>query len=87
MSSPAVMALPAEGMEPVGEGTMFFFDPMYLLFMLPALGLALFAQWRVKSAYDTMSQKRNARNITGEDAAAYLLSQVGLAGRDRKSVV
>ena len=31
---------------------MFFFDPMYLVFAAPALLLAMFAQWKVSSAYD-----------------------------------
>lgn len=59
----------------------YFFDPMYLLFMIPALALAMFAQWRVKSAFNTYNQKCNAKNLTGEEVAAYLLRQNGLAGR------
>ncbi len=56
----------------------FFLDPMYLLFALPALALALFAQWKVSATYKKYSQVRNANNLTGEQAAAYLLRANGL---------
>lgn len=59
---------------------MFWFDPMYFLLALPGLLLTLFAQWKVRSAYSRYSQVRNAGNLTGEQAANYLLRQVGLAG-------
>lgn len=57
---------------------MFYFDPMYLLFAAPALVLAMFAQWRVSSAYDKYTKIRNSKNITGLDAAKYLLRANGL---------
>ena len=56
----------------------FFFDPLYLLFAAPALLLALYAQTRVSSAYNKYSQVRNVRNITGVQAAEYLLRANGL---------
>ncbi len=56
----------------------FFFDPLYLLFALPALLLAMYAQWKVKSAYNKYGQIRNAKNLTGEQVAAYLLRANGL---------
>ncbi len=56
----------------------FFFDPLYLLFALPALALAMFAQWRVSSAYNKYTQVRNARNLTGQQVAEYLLRANGL---------
>ncbi len=56
----------------------FFFDPLYLLFALPALLLAMFAQWKVSSAYNKYSQVRNAKNLTGQQVAAYLLRANGL---------
>jgi Zn-dependent membrane protease YugP len=55
-----------------------FFDPRYLLFMLPALALALFAQWRVSSAYKKYSQVRNLQNLTGADVARILMRNEGL---------
>ncbi len=57
---------------------MFYFDPLYLLFAAPALLLAMFAQWKVSSTYAKYTQIRNARNITGLQAAQYLLRANGL---------
>jgi Zn-dependent membrane protease YugP len=51
---------------------------MYFVFALPALLLAMFAQWKVSSAYEKYTQVRNARNITGVQAAEYLLRANGL---------
>jgi uncharacterized protein len=56
----------------------FYFDPMYFLFALPALALALFAQWKVKSAYDKYTKVRNVKNLTGVQVAQYLLRANGL---------
>ena len=61
-------------MSPLG----FYFDPMYFLFALPALALALFAQWRVSSAYKKYTNVRNAKNMTGVQVAQYLLRANGL---------
>lgn len=57
---------------------MFYFDPLYLVFAAPALLLAMFAQWKVSSTYDKYTKIRNARNITGIQAAQYLLRANGL---------
>lgn len=57
----------------------FYFDIRYLVFSLPALLLALFAQWRVQSAYRKYSRIRNMRNMPGLEAARRLLSANGLA--------
>ncbi len=57
---------------------MFYFDPLYLLFAMPALLLAMFAQWRVSSAYAKYTKIRNTKNITGLEAAQYLLRANGL---------
>jgi Zn-dependent membrane protease YugP len=56
----------------------FYFDIRYLLFSLPALALALFAQWRVQSAYGKYSRVQNMRNISGLEAAQVLLRANGL---------
>ena len=58
---------------------MFFFDPIYLVFALPALLLAFYAQFKVQSAYGKYSQKSNWRGISGLEAARYLLSSAGLS--------
>ena len=53
---------------------MWFWDPTYFIFALPALILALFAQWRVQSAYNKWLRIRNARGLTGLQAAKMLLN-------------
>jgi Zn-dependent membrane protease YugP len=55
-----------------------FFDPMYFVFTIPAVLLALFAQWRVSSAYQKYSQVANERNLTGADVARMLMRNEGL---------
>jgi uncharacterized protein len=59
---------------------MFFFDPLYLLFSLPAIALVLFAQWRVQSAYSKYTKIPNERGMTGIQAAQRLLAVNGLSG-------
>ena len=59
---------------------MFFFDPLYLLFALPALLLGLWAQMRVKSAFAKYSQVRAASGMTGAQAARKILDSHGLQG-------
>ncbi len=56
----------------------FYFDVRYLLVSLPALLLALFAQWKVQSAYRKYSRIRNMRNISGLEASRSLLRANGL---------
>lgn len=56
----------------------FGLDPIYLIFMVPALLLGLFAQWRVSSAYQKYSQVANARGLTGADTARVLMQSEGL---------
>ncbi len=53
-------------------------DPMYFVFALPALLLAMYAQFKVQGAFTKYSQIRNTRNIPGSQAAQYLLSAAGL---------
>jgi Zn-dependent membrane protease YugP len=57
---------------------MFYFDPMYLVFAAPALLLAMFAQWKVSSAYAKYTKVRNAKNISGLEVAQYLMRANGL---------
>lgn len=58
---------------------MFYFDIRYLLFSLPALLLALIAQWKVQSAYRKYSRVRNMRNMSGLQTAELLLRANGLS--------
>jgi uncharacterized protein len=57
---------------------MFYFDPMYLIIAMPALVLALYAQWKVNSTYRKMSQVPNMMRLSGADAARRLLDANGL---------
>lgn len=57
---------------------MFFFDPLYLLFAMPALLLGLWAQARVRSAFGRYSKVRAASGITGAQAARRILDANGL---------
>jgi Zn-dependent membrane protease YugP len=56
-----------------------FFDPLYLLFVLPGLGLSMWASARVKSAFKKYSKVRTARGFTGAQAAQELLRGAGIA--------
>jgi len=57
---------------------MFYFDPMYFVFALPALILALLAQWRVKAAINKYSKVFTGRGQTGARVARALLDFHGL---------
>ncbi len=57
---------------------MFYFDPMYLVFMLPAMLLSMWAQFKVKGAYAKYTRIPNQRGLTGLDAAKIILPQEGL---------
>lgn len=59
---------------------MYYFDPMYLVFMLPALLLSVWAQFKVKGAYAKYTRVPNQRGLTGLDAAKIILPQEGLMG-------
>ena len=54
------------------------FDPVYFLFVGPAMLLAFGAQWMTKSAFNKYSRVRSARNITGAQAAKIMLDGAGV---------
>ncbi|HYE03291.1 MAG TPA: zinc metallopeptidase [Phycisphaerales bacterium] len=56
------------------------FDPMYFVFLAPAMLLALWAQFRVQSAYAQMSRVPARSGVTGAQAAAAMLRRAGLTG-------
>jgi Zn-dependent membrane protease YugP len=58
----------------------FFFNPFYLIFMLPALALMGFASWYVRHAYSKWSQVRASSGLTGQMAAQRLISTGNLYG-------
>ena len=59
---------------------MFFFDPMYLCFMIPAIALMALASWYVRHSYSKWSQVRASSGLTGHQAAQRLISTGNLYG-------
>ena len=57
---------------------MFFFNPWYFIISLPALLLAIYAQWRVQSALNKYSQVYTGQGATGARVARALLDSYGL---------
>ena len=57
-----------------------FFDPTYLLFILPGMLLSLWASFRVKRAFNKYSQVPSMRGLTGAAAAAEMLRRAGVEG-------
>ncbi len=57
-----------------------FFDPLYLLIMLPGVALSLWASYRVKSAFNKFSQVPSLRGYTGAEAAQEMLRAAGVEG-------
>jgi uncharacterized protein len=55
-----------------------FFDPMYLLFVAPGLLFALWASYRVKSAFNEYSQVPSELGFSGAEAAQRLLAYAGI---------
>jgi Zn-dependent membrane protease YugP len=54
------------------------FDPVYFLFIGPALLLSLWASFRTKSAFNKYSKVRTARGFSGAQAAQVLLDRAGI---------
>src|ERR1051325_1879775 len=59
---------------------MFFFNPLYFIFMLPALALMGIASWYVRHAYNKWSQVRASSGLNGQQAAQRLISTGNLYG-------
>ncbi len=55
-----------------------FFDPLYLVFMLPGLALSLWASFRTKSAFKKYSKVPSATGYSGAQAAKLLLDRAGI---------
>lgn len=59
---------------------MFFFDPLYLIFMIPAFILMGITSWYVKHAYNKWSKIRTNSGLTGAQAAQQLISRSVYSG-------
>jgi Zn-dependent membrane protease YugP len=55
-----------------------FFDPMYFIFVGPAILLAMWAQWRVSSAYAMGKQYAPRSGLSGAETAERILRANGL---------
>jgi Zn-dependent membrane protease YugP len=55
-----------------------YFSPLYFIFALPALLLGLWAQSRVRSAFNKYSRVRSMSGLTGAQAARKILDANGL---------
>jgi Zn-dependent membrane protease YugP len=59
---------------------MMWFDPYYLLFLAPGILLAIWAQFRVRSAYHAASQVPARSGYSGAETADVMLQSEGVAG-------
>lgn len=57
---------------------MIWFDPMYFVYVGPAILLALWAQYKVKSAFAYASQYRSSRGLSGAETAQRILNAYGI---------
>ncbi|MDO8631926.1 MAG: zinc metallopeptidase, partial [Phycisphaerales bacterium] len=56
-----------------------FFDPMYFVYVGPAILLALWAQVKVKSAYANASRIRPRSGLSGAETAQRILNAYGIS--------
>lgn len=57
---------------------MFYIDPGYIIFLMPALMFAMWAQSRVRSVFDEYSRWTSSTGYTGGEVAKALLRRAGL---------
>ncbi|MCL2408726.1 MAG: zinc metallopeptidase [Oscillospiraceae bacterium] len=55
-----------------------FFDPLYIYLVLPAVLLAMLAQFRVSSSFKKYSQEITQKGVSGADAACEVLRRAGI---------
>lgn len=54
------------------------FDPLYMMMFIPALLLSIYAQIKIKRAYDKFSTVPTMRGVSGAQAARHILDAEGL---------
>lgn len=64
----------------------FVWNPLYWIIIGPALLFMLYAQWRVRSAYNKWGQIANSRRIPGAQVAGTLIEQNGLYGLNVRGI-
>ncbi len=62
------------------HGFFYGFDWTYLVFIVPCIIITLICQMNVSSTFSKYSKIRNSRNMTGAQAAEYLLRHNGVTG-------
>ena len=65
---------------------MFFFDPTYLIFMIPAFILMGITSWYVRHAYSKWSKVRASSGLTGAQAAQQLISRAAYSSYEGASL-
>jgi Zn-dependent membrane protease YugP len=58
---------------------MLMFDPLYLVMLLPAMLLSAWAAWMTQARFARWSRVPNARGMSGESVARYILDRNGLS--------
>lgn len=58
---------------------MFYFDPLYFVFAIPALLLAMWAQWKVQSTFKKYAQVPTSTGVNGIQTAQVLINQNALS--------
>lgn len=56
------------------------FDPLYFVFIIPGIGLTMWAQHQVKSTYQRYSQVQSSMGMTGVQVAQAILTKMGVQG-------
>lgn len=56
-----------------------YFDPMYFVFILPALLLSAWASWATRARFERWAKVPSASRATGESIARFLLDRNGLS--------
>src|SRR5690242_17523873 len=56
------------------------FDPMYFLFVMPGIFLAMYALFKLSGTYNKYSQGGSSQGLTGAEAAREILDRAGLNG-------
>ena len=58
---------------------MFYFDPLYFVFAIPALLLAMWAQWKVQSTFKKYAQVPTSNGVNGIQTAQVLINRNALS--------